>query len=188
MPTGWRSPRLSRRGPGSPQSNVGCLIVNDGRSLGGDGRKRRTPARRGGSVGRGGKMARGATAYQLEPCARQPRGPCCTDALIAAGVARVVIAAQDPDPRTDGRGIARLRGRDEVATGYRRSAAAMAPGGRGRPRGLLSPQAERRSTFASTGGWIEPLDLGDRARARHRTCLHRLSLWGAARWWLTIPR
>jgi diaminohydroxyphosphoribosylaminopyrimidine deaminase/5-amino-6-(5-phosphoribosylamino)uracil reductase len=58
-----------------------------------------------------GDAARGATAYvTLEPCAHaSPRGGCCTDALIAAGVVRVVIAARDPDPRTDGKGIARLQ-------------------------------------------------------------------------------
>ncbi|MBL0914072.1 MAG: bifunctional diaminohydroxyphosphoribosylaminopyrimidine deaminase/5-amino-6-(5-phosphoribosylamino)uracil reductase RibD, partial [Sphingopyxis sp.] len=58
-----------------------------------------------------GDAARGATAYvSLEPCAHaSPRGPACSDSLIAAGIARVVIAAQDPDPRTDGAGIARLQ-------------------------------------------------------------------------------
>src|SRR3546814_16697165 len=58
-----------------------------------------------------GGAARGATAYvSLEPCAHaSPRGPACSDSLIAAGVTRVVIAAQDPDPRTDGQGIARLQ-------------------------------------------------------------------------------
>src|SRR3546814_7300735 len=58
-----------------------------------------------------GGAARGATAYvSLEPCAHaSPRGPACSDSLIAAGVTRVVIAALDPDPRTDGQGIARLQ-------------------------------------------------------------------------------
>ena len=58
-----------------------------------------------------GDAARGATAYvSLEPCAHaSDRGPACSDLLIAAGVARVVIAARDPDPRTDGAGLARLR-------------------------------------------------------------------------------
>ena len=58
-----------------------------------------------------GDAARGATAYvSLEPCAHaSPRGPACSDSLIAAGIARVMIAAQDPDPRTNGKGIARLQ-------------------------------------------------------------------------------
>jgi diaminohydroxyphosphoribosylaminopyrimidine deaminase/5-amino-6-(5-phosphoribosylamino)uracil reductase len=57
-----------------------------------------------------GPDARGATAYvTLEPCCHWGRTPPCTDALIAAGIARVVIAARDPDPRVDSQGIARLR-------------------------------------------------------------------------------
>src|SRR4029453_6724516 len=57
-----------------------------------------------------GEAARGATAYvTLEPCCHHGRTPPCTDALIAAGIARAVLAVQDPDPRVDGKGIAALR-------------------------------------------------------------------------------
>lgn len=57
-----------------------------------------------------GGHARGATVYvSLEPCAHHGRTPPCADALVAAGVGRVVVAVEDPDPRVDGRGIARLR-------------------------------------------------------------------------------
>ena len=58
-----------------------------------------------------GAKSRGATCYvTLEPCAhRSPRGPACADLLAASGVARVVAAIGDPDPRTDGAGVARLR-------------------------------------------------------------------------------
>jgi diaminohydroxyphosphoribosylaminopyrimidine deaminase/5-amino-6-(5-phosphoribosylamino)uracil reductase len=57
-----------------------------------------------------GEAARGATVYvTLEPCCHWGRTPPCTDALITAGVARVVIAARDPDPRVNSQGIARLR-------------------------------------------------------------------------------
>jgi diaminohydroxyphosphoribosylaminopyrimidine deaminase/5-amino-6-(5-phosphoribosylamino)uracil reductase len=57
-----------------------------------------------------GEAARGATVYvTLEPCCHWGRTPPCTDAMIAAGVKRVVIAARDPDPRVDGGGMERLR-------------------------------------------------------------------------------
>ena len=105
---------LSRRGrPASaPNPNVGCLIVNDGKIVArGWTRPGGRPHAEAVALAAAGETARGATAYvTLEPCAHtSPRGGCCTEALIAAGVARVVIAAQDPDPRTDGKGIARLQ-------------------------------------------------------------------------------
>lgn len=105
---------LARRGrPASaPNPNVGCLLVHDGRVIArGWTQAGGRPHAEAMALAAAGTVARGATAYvTLEPCAHaSPRGPCCTDALIAAGVARVVIAAQDPDPRTYGRGIARLQ-------------------------------------------------------------------------------
>ena len=106
---------LSRRGrPASaPNPNVGCLIVNEGKVVArGWTRPGGRPHAEAVALAAAGGAARGATVYvTLEPCAHaSPRGGCCTDALIAAGVARVVVAAQDPDPRTDGKGIARLQG------------------------------------------------------------------------------
>src|ERR1700710_783662 len=104
---------LARRGLGStwPNPSVGCVIVRDGRVVGraltaGGGRPHAEPQ----ALAMAGERARGATAYvTLEPCCFQGRSPPCTEALIAAGIARVVVATLDPDPRVDGGGIARLR-------------------------------------------------------------------------------
>ncbi len=62
------------------------------------------------ALSQAGGRAGGATMYvTLEPCDHHGRTPPCVDALLTAGVARVVVATEDPDPRTSGRGIARLR-------------------------------------------------------------------------------
>lgn len=105
---------LSRRGrpAAAPNPNVGCLIVKDGRVVArGWTQPGGRPHAEAMALAAAGAAVRGATAYvSLEPCAHaSPRGPACSDALIAAGVARIVIAAQDPDPRTDGKGIERLQ-------------------------------------------------------------------------------
>jgi len=105
---------LSRRGwPASaPNPNVGCLLIKHGKVIArGWTQPGGRPHAEAMALATAGGAARGATAYvSLEPCAHaSPRGPACSDSLIAAGVTRVVIAAQDPDPRTDGQGIARLQ-------------------------------------------------------------------------------
>ena len=105
---------LGERGRGrtAPNPNVGCVIVRDGTIVG------RGWTQRGGrphaeamALAEAGEAARRAEAYvTLEPCAHaSARGPACAELLVAAGLARVTIALQDPDERTDGRGIARLR-------------------------------------------------------------------------------
>lgn len=104
---------LARRGLGStwPNPSVGCVIVSDGRVVGRavtapGGRPHAEPA----ALEMAGAAARGATAYvTLEPCCHWGRTPPCTDALVKAGIARVVIGTRDPDPRVDGEGIKRLR-------------------------------------------------------------------------------
>ena len=105
---------LAERGRGrtAPNPNVGCVIVNAGRVVGrGWTQPGGRPHAEAMALAQAGAAARGATVYTtLEPCAHESRrGPACTDSLIAAGVAQVVIALRDPDPRTDGRGIARLQ-------------------------------------------------------------------------------
>jgi diaminohydroxyphosphoribosylaminopyrimidine deaminase/5-amino-6-(5-phosphoribosylamino)uracil reductase len=114
---------LARRGRGrtGTNPNVGCLLVKAGRVIGRgwtqDGGRPHAEAM---ALAEAGAEARGATAYvTLEPCAHEsPRGPACADSLIAAGIARCVCAMQDPDPRTAGKGLARLRAaRVETASG-----------------------------------------------------------------------
>jgi diaminohydroxyphosphoribosylaminopyrimidine deaminase / 5-amino-6-(5-phosphoribosylamino)uracil reductase len=110
---------LSQRGRArsTPNPNVGCILVKDGRVLGRGwtqpgGRPHAESAALDQAGNASGDAARGATAYvTLEPCAHvSARGPACADRLIEAGVARVVVALTDPDPRTDGAGLTRLRG------------------------------------------------------------------------------
>jgi diaminohydroxyphosphoribosylaminopyrimidine deaminase / 5-amino-6-(5-phosphoribosylamino)uracil reductase len=139
---------LSERGRASstPNPNVGCLLIKHDRVVG------RGWTARGGrphaealAIGQAGDESRGATAYvTLEPCAHaSARGPCCADALIAAGVARVVIALTDPDPRTNGTGIERLR-----AAGIAVDTGLMADGARRAMAGWLS-QIERGRPFVT---------------------------------------
>ncbi|OAV50080.1 bifunctional diaminohydroxyphosphoribosylaminopyrimidine deaminase/5-amino-6-(5-phosphoribosylamino)uracil reductase [Rhizobium sp. WYCCWR10014] len=105
--------RLSRWHLGRTATNpsVGCLIVKDGVIVG-----RAVTALSGRphaetqALAEAGALARGATAYvTLEPCSHHGKTPPCSEALIAYGVARVVISVTDPDPRVSGRGIAMLR-------------------------------------------------------------------------------
>ena len=107
---------LSRRGRGlsTPNPNVGCIIVRDGRVVGrGWTQKGGRPHAEAQALEQALDRAHGACCYvTLEPCFHlSPRGPRCADLLARAGVARVVIALRDPDPRTDGQGAAWLRER-----------------------------------------------------------------------------
>ena len=120
---------LASRGIGTtfPNPSVGCVIVNAGRVVGrGWTQAGGRPHAEGMALGQAGDAAKGATAYvTLEPCAHvSPRGPSCTDSLIAAGAARVVIAVHDPDPRTDGDGAARLAAAGVAVTSGVRAAEA----------------------------------------------------------------
>jgi diaminohydroxyphosphoribosylaminopyrimidine deaminase/5-amino-6-(5-phosphoribosylamino)uracil reductase len=95
----------------APNPVVGCVIVQGGEVVGeGFHVRPGLDHAENAALAEAGERARGATAYvSLEPCAHTGRTPPCTDALIAAGVARVVAAAVDPYHEVDGRGFARLR-------------------------------------------------------------------------------
>jgi diaminohydroxyphosphoribosylaminopyrimidine deaminase/5-amino-6-(5-phosphoribosylamino)uracil reductase len=100
------------RGTTAPNPNVGCLIVRDEAKIGaGCTQPGGRPHAEAVALAEAGDDAAGATIFTtLEPCAHEsPRGPACTDLILAARPARVVIALRDPDPRTNGRGIERLR-------------------------------------------------------------------------------
>jgi diaminohydroxyphosphoribosylaminopyrimidine deaminase/5-amino-6-(5-phosphoribosylamino)uracil reductase len=99
------------RGRTAPNPNVGCVIVRDGRVVGrGWTQAGGRPHAEALALAEAGAKARGGTAYvTLEPCAHQSRrGPACSDLLVEAAVSRVVVALEDPDARTAGRGFARL--------------------------------------------------------------------------------
>ncbi|GLV28793.1 riboflavin biosynthesis protein RibD [Sphingobium sp. TomTYG75] len=123
---------LSERGRGlsTPNPNVGCLIVRDGAVVGrGWTQKGGRPHAEAQALDEAKDQARGATAYvTLEPCFHlSARGPRCADLMARAGVARVVIALRDPDPRTDGQGAGHLRARGiEVEMGLMAHEAAAA--------------------------------------------------------------
>jgi diaminohydroxyphosphoribosylaminopyrimidine deaminase/5-amino-6-(5-phosphoribosylamino)uracil reductase len=105
---------LSERGRGrtAPNPNVGCVIVREGIVVGrGWTQPGGRPHAEAMALTEAGEKSRGATCYvTLEPCAHESaRGPACSDSLIAARVAEVVVALGDPDPRTGGKGAERLR-------------------------------------------------------------------------------
>ncbi len=100
------------RGRTAPNPNVGCVIVSGGAIVGrGATQPGGRPHAEAVALAEAGEHAKGATLYtSLEPCAHQSeRGPACADLIVEAAPAKVVIALKDPDPRTSGKGIERLK-------------------------------------------------------------------------------
>jgi diaminohydroxyphosphoribosylaminopyrimidine deaminase/5-amino-6-(5-phosphoribosylamino)uracil reductase len=179
---------LARRGLGTtwPNPAVGCVLVRDGRVVGrGWTQPGGRPHAETEALARAGEQARGATAYvTLEPCSHWGRTPPCCDALIRAGIARVVVAAGDPDPRVDGRGLARLRAAGvEVSTGLFRAEAEALNAGfarritQGRPLVTLKLATTLDGRIATARGeskWItgpEARRAAHAMRARHDAML-----------------
>ena len=161
------------RGTTSPNPMVGAVLVRDGRVVGeGFHQAAGQPHAEAVALAAAGAAAAGATCYvTLEPCAHHSRTPPCADALIAAGVARVVAALVDPDPRVDGAGLERLRAAGvEVVAGVGAEAAATQNAAYlthrrlGRPRVTLKAAASLDGKVAAPDGtsqWI----TGPAARA-----------------------
>lgn len=113
---------MASRGLGTtaPNPSVGCVLVKSGHVVGrGSTQPGGRPHAETEALNQAGSAAKGATAYvTLEPCCHYGVTPPCTDALIAAGVSRVVVGSADPDDRVDGGGIAALEDAGiEVVTG-----------------------------------------------------------------------
>ena len=143
-----RALRLAARAAGrtSPNPLVGSVVVRNGEIVG-EGYHRAAGESHAevNALRKAGDAAKGATLYtNLEPCAHQGRTPPCVDAIRETGIARVVVAMRDPDPRTDGKGIRGLRAAGiEVEEGVLRADAERLNAGfisrlkRGRPFLLL---------------------------------------------------
>jgi diaminohydroxyphosphoribosylaminopyrimidine deaminase/5-amino-6-(5-phosphoribosylamino)uracil reductase len=167
---------LARRGLGWvwPNPAVGCVIVADGRVVGrGWTQPGGRPHAETEALGRAGARARGGCAYvTLEPCNHHGRTPPCSDALLNAGIARVVTALEDPDPRVSGGGHERLRaGGVAVQTDVLRPEAEYVNAGflqrvrTGRPLVTLKAATTLDGRIAAANGaskWI----TGPEARAR----------------------
>ena len=167
---------LARRGLGrvAPNPAVGCVVVKDGRVVGrGWTQPGGRPHAETEALDRAGAAANGATAYvTLEPCAHHGVTPPCSEALIAAGIARCVVALEDPYPEVAGRGIAALDAAGiTVVVGVLAEAAADLNAGfllritEGRPLVTLKLATTLDGRIATRSGasrWI----TGEAARAR----------------------
>ena len=183
--------RLAERGLGQvwPNPAVGCVVVKDGRIVGrGWTQPGGRPHAEFEALRRAGGQALGATVYiSLEPCAHYGRTPPCTMALLHAGIRRAVVAATDPDPRVDGRGIDQLRQAGvEVSLGLGKDAAERLNAGfflrmrTGRPLitlKLASSLDGRIATRSGASRWITGEEA--RQRAHHLRATHDAIMIGS---------
>lgn len=192
--------RLASRGRplSHPNPAVGCIIVKDDRVVGrGWTATGGRPHAEAIALEQAGDEARGATAYvTLEPCAhRSRRGPACSSLLVETGVAKVVIGAQDPDPRTAGSGIERLRTAgiavahlpspavDDSLAGYLTRAAL------GRPHVTLKLALSLDGCIAMADGESQWITGGEaRAHVHSRRALSDAILVGGGTWRQDKPR
>jgi diaminohydroxyphosphoribosylaminopyrimidine deaminase/5-amino-6-(5-phosphoribosylamino)uracil reductase len=179
-----RAIELAAQGTGlvSPGPLVGCVIVDDQKQVAGEGFYVFDELKHAETIAleQAGARARGATAYiSLEPHAHQGRTPPCTDALINAGIRRVVAAIEDPNPKVSGRGFAHLRQTGiEVTEGVGATAASRLNEAyihfmrTGRPFVHLKMAVSLDGKIATRTGdsrWI----TGEEARARVHDLRHR---------------
>ncbi|WP_046348900.1 bifunctional diaminohydroxyphosphoribosylaminopyrimidine deaminase/5-amino-6-(5-phosphoribosylamino)uracil reductase RibD [Sphingomonas changbaiensis] len=192
---------LAERGRGrtAPNPNVGCVIVREGRVVGrGWTQPGGRPHAEAMALAEAGAESRSATLYvTLEPCAhRSERGPACADLIVEAGLARVIAAVEDPDPRTAGGGFEQLRDAGiAVSKGVRESEALRSFAGfiarrrYGRPHGTLKIALSLDGRIALCDGssrWItgEPA----RAHAHLERSRHEAILVGRGTWEADAPK
>lgn len=180
---------LAGRGLGlvSPNPAVGCIITNSAGTIVGRGwtQPGGRPHAETEAIKRAGEQCRGGTAYvTLEPCDHQGQSPPCSEALIDAGIGRVVVACQDPDPRVRGKGVKRLQdaGIDVLEGVLKKEARALNAGffkriSDGRPLFTLKAATTLDGRIATQTGdsqWItgaQARAAGHRLRARHDAIL-----------------
>jgi diaminohydroxyphosphoribosylaminopyrimidine deaminase/5-amino-6-(5-phosphoribosylamino)uracil reductase len=164
-------------GTTAPNPWVGCVVVTpDGQAFSGATAPPGGPHAEARALAAAGSLARGASLYcTLEPCAHHGRTPPCADAVIEAGVARVVVALLDPDPQVSGRGVERLRaaGVDvEIGTGAVAATEQLAPYLKhrrtGRPWVVLKLAATLDGRTAAPDGSSQWITGEDARRDAHR--------------------
>lgn len=191
---------LRSRGQTTPNPNVGCILLDAHGHVVARGwtQPGGRPHAEAMALDQAAGAAQGGRAFvTLEPCAHQShRGPCCTDLLIRAGVKRVVVAATDPDPRTNGQGLKRLRDAGiEVEAGLLASEARDAMAGfftrrgRGRPHVTLKLATSLDGCIALADGtsqWIT--SPAARAHSHLERAQHDLILVGRGTFDFDQPR